>query len=127
MTDDNGIHDAAARRQHAARMPQSGHGIASFVIALVSGLVVLASVVFSALIVASGDPEEHLAVFGLIGIVMCAFLALSLVGLVLGLISLRRQDRRRTFGAIGLGLNALILVGTAGLMLVGTFFSHSNS
>ena len=64
---------------------------------------------------------------GLVGIVMCAFLALSLVGLVLGFMALRRQDRRRTFGAIGLGLNALILVGTTGLVLVGTFFSHSNS
>ncbi|NID15183.1 hypothetical protein [Luteibacter yeojuensis] len=127
MTDDNGIHDAGEPRPHAARMPQSGHGIASFVIALVSGLVVLASIVFSALIVASGDPEAHVAVFGLVGLVMCAFLALSLVGLVLGLIALRRQDRRRTFGAIGFGLNALILVGTVGLVLVGTFFSHSNS
>ncbi|MGE7136318.1 DUF6142 family protein [Luteibacter sp. NPDC031894] len=127
MTDDNGTHDAGAPRQHAARMPQSGHGIASFVIAMVSGLVILASITFSALIVASGDAEQHLPVFGLIGIVMCVFLALSLAGLVLGFIALRRQDRRRTFGAVGLGLNALILVGTVGLVLVGTFFSHSNS
>ena len=127
MTEDNGIHEAGEPRGHAARMPQSGHGIASFVIALVSGLVVLASITFSALIVASGDAEQHMAVFGLVGFVMCAFLVLSLAGLVLGFVSLRRQDRRRTFGAIGLGLNALILVGTAGLILVGTFFSHSNS
>ncbi|WP_413623627.1 hypothetical protein [Luteibacter sp. Lutesp34] len=127
MTDDDAIHDAGTPRQRAARMPQSGHGIASFVIALVSGLVVLASITFSALLVASGNAEQHMPVFGLIGIVMCAFLALSLVGLVLGFMALRRQDRRRTFGAIGLGLNALILVGTTGLVLVGTFFSHSNS
>ncbi|WP_448100932.1 hypothetical protein [Luteibacter jiangsuensis] len=127
MTDDDAIHDAGTPRQRAARMPQSGHGIASFVIALASGLVVLASITFSALLVASGNAEQHMPVFGLIGIVMCAFLALSLVGLVLGFMALRRQDRRRTFGAIGLGLNALILVGTTGLVLVGTFFSHSNS
>jgi len=127
MTDDDAIHDAGTPRQRAARMPQSGHGIASFVIGLVSGLVVLASITFSALLVASGNAEQHMSVFGLIGIVMCAFLALSLVGLVLGFMALRRQDRRRTFGAIGLGLNALILVGTTGLVLVGTFFSHSNS
>ncbi|NID07011.1 hypothetical protein HBF26_19180 [Luteibacter jiangsuensis] len=127
MTDDNATHDAGTPRQRAARMPQSGHGIASFVIALVSGLVVLASITFSALLVASGNAEQHMPVFGLVGIVMCAFLALSLVGLVLGFMALRRQDRRRTFGAIGLGLNALILVGTTGLVLVGTFFSHSNS
>lgn len=127
MSDVNGIHNAGELRQRAARMPQSGHGIASVVIALVSGLVILAGITFSALIVASGDPEQHLPVFGLIGIVICAFLALSLAGLVLGFIALRRQDRRRTFGAIGLGLNALILIGTVGLGAVGTFFSHSNS
>jgi MFS family permease len=127
MTEDNAIHDAGDTRQRAARMPQSGHGIASFVIAIVSGLVVLAGIAFSALMVASGDPEQHLPVFGLIGLVICLFLVVSIVGLVLGFIALRRQDRRRTFGAIGLGLNALILIGTVGLALVGTFFSHSNS
>jgi len=46
---------------------------------------------------------------------------------VLGFIALRRQDRRRTFGAIGLGLNAFLLIGTTGLAVLGTFFSHSNS
>jgi hypothetical protein len=127
MTEDNAIHDAGEPRQRAARMPQSGHGIASFVIALVSGVVVLAGIAFSALMVASGDPEQHLPIFGFVGLVICAFLVLSLVGLVLGFIALRRQDRRRTFGAVGLGLNALILIGTAGLVLVGTFLSHSNS
>ena len=127
MTDDNGIDGAGGWRQRAASMPQSGHGIASFVIALVSGAAVFAGIVFSALIVSAGQAEQHLAMFGLIGLVLCAFLALSLVGLILGFIAVRRQDRRRTFGAIGLGLNAFILVGTGGLVLLGTFFSHSNS
>jgi len=54
-------------------------------------------------------------------------LILALVGLVLGIVALRRQDRRRTFGAIGLGLNAFILIGTVGLAFLGTFFRHSNS
>jgi len=127
MSDHNAIHGAGEPRQRAARLPQSGLGIASFVIALVCGLVVLASIAFSSLIVASGEADRHVAVFGLVSVVVAAFLLLSFVGLVLGFIALRRQDRRRTFAAIGLGLNALILVGTVGLGLVGTFFSHSNS
>ncbi|MET0616910.1 MAG: hypothetical protein ABWZ54_04015 [Luteibacter sp.] len=127
MVEDNGIHVAGEPRQRAARLPQSGHGIASFVIALVSGLVILAGIAFSALMVGAGNPEQHLAVFGVIGFVLIAFLILALVGLVLGFVALRRLDRRRTFGAIGLGLNAFILIGTGGLMLLGTFFSHSNS
>ncbi|SFW32445.1 DUF6142 family protein [Luteibacter sp. UNCMF366Tsu5.1] len=127
MTDDNGIDDVGASRQRAARMPQSGHGIASFAIALVSGAAVFTGIAFSALLVSAGEAGQNLLVFGLIGLVLCFFLALSLAGLILGFIAVRRQDRRRTFGAIGLGLNAFILVGTAGLVLVGTFFSHSNS
>ena len=127
MTEENGIHVAGDTRQRAARLPQSGHGVASFVIALVSGFVVIAGVLFSAMIVASGDPEQQLPVFGIVGLILCVFLLLSLVGLVLGFIALRRQDRRRTFGAIGLGLNAFLLIGTTGLAVLGTFFSHSNS
>jgi hypothetical protein len=109
------------------RLPQSGHGIASFVIALVSGLVIVAGIALAAIMVSAGNPEEHLAVFGTVGLILIVFLTLALVGLVLGFIALRRQDRRRTFGAIGLGLNAFILIGTGALMAIGTFFSHSNS
>jgi len=127
MTDDDRIDGAGNVPQHAARLPQSGLGIASFVIALVSGLVVVAGIAFAAMVVASGDPEQNLPIFGIVGLILCVFLVLALVGLVLGFLALRRQDRRRTFGAIGLGINAFILIGTVGLALVGTLFSHSNS
>ena len=127
MTEQNGIHDAGARRQQAAQLPQSGHGIASFVIALVSAVAIIAGVLSAALVVASGDVNQQVGVIGVIGLILCTFLLLSLVGLVLGFIALRKQDRRRTFGAIGLGINAFLLIGTAGLVLLGTFVSHSNS
>jgi uncharacterized membrane protein len=127
MVEQTGIHVAGETRPRAALLPQSGHGVASFVIAIVAGLVVLAGIASSAVMVSAGDPEQHLAIFGFIGLVLIAFLLLALVGLVLGIVALRRQDRRRTFGAIGLGLNAFILIGTGALMLLGTFFSHSNS
>lgn len=127
MTDDIGIHDAGAPRQRAARLPQSGHGVASFVIGIVSGLAVAFGISLAAALMMAGNPEEHLPVFGGIGFILIVFLLLALVGVVLGIVALRRQDRRRTFGAIGLGLNAFILIGTGGLMLLGTFLRHSNS
>jgi hypothetical protein len=127
MTDDNGIHDAGAPRQRAARLPQSGHGIASFVIGIVSGLAVAFGISLAAALMMAGNPEEHLSVFGSIGLILVVFLILALVGVVLGIVALRRQDRRRTFGAIGLGINAFVLIGTGGLMLLGTFLRHSNS
>jgi hypothetical protein len=127
MTEENGIPNAGEGRQRAARLPQSGHGIASFVLAIVSGLAIAFGISLAAALMMAGNPEEHLAVFGTIGFILIAFLVLALVGVVLGFIALRRQDRRRTFGAIGLGLNAFILIGTGGLMLLGTVLRHSNS
>jgi len=130
MVEDSGIPIGNAPAQHAAapKLPQSGLGIASFIIALVSGLAVLGGITLSALLIASGgDTADHLPLFGLIGIVLIFFLLAALVGTVLALVALRRQDRRRTFAAIGLGLNVFILLGTGAMMLLGTVLRHSNS
>jgi hypothetical protein len=128
MVEGSGIPSAGASAQRAASLPQSGLGIASFVIALVSGLAILGGIGVSALLIASGgDTADHLPLFGLIGLVLIFFLLAALVGTVLALVALRRQDRRRTFAAIGLGLNVFILLGTGAMMLLGTVLRHSNS
>ena len=127
MVEDNGIHSAGDYAQRAARLPQSGLGIASFIIALVSGLAVLGGIAFAALLISAGDTSEHTPLFGLIGLVLIFFLLMALVGTVLALVALRRQDRRRTFAAIGLGLNVFILLGTGAMMALGTVLRHSNS
>jgi hypothetical protein len=128
MVEGSGIPSAGASAQRAASLPQSGLGIASFIIALVSGLAILGGIGFSALLIASGgDASDHLPLFGLIGLVLIFFLFAALVGTVLALVALRRQDRRRTFAAIGLGLNVFILLGTGAMMLLGTVLRHSNS
>ncbi|QWT22361.1 hypothetical protein KPL74_10250 [Bacillus sp. NP157] len=111
----------------AAKLPQSGLGIASFVIALLSGAAVLGGIVLSALLVEAGNSAEHMPLFGLIGLILVFFLLLALAGVVMSLVALRRQDRRRTFAAIGLGLNVFILLGTGIMMMIGTALSHSNS
>ncbi|HEY4090038.1 MAG TPA: hypothetical protein VGN46_00875 [Luteibacter sp.] len=127
MVDDSGIHNAGAHAQRAAALPQSGLGIASFVIALVSGLAILGGIGLSALLISAGDTSEHMPLFGLIGLILIFFLLMALIGTVLALVALRRQDRRRTFAAIGLGLNVFILLGTGAMMLLGTVLRHSNS
>jgi hypothetical protein len=127
MVEDNGIHSAGTYAQRAATLPQSGLGIASFIIALVSGLAVLGGIAFAALLISAGDTSEHTPLFGLIGLVLIFFLLMALVGTVLALVALRRQDRRRTFAAIGLGLNVFILLGTGAMMALGTVLRHSNS
>ncbi|UPG93157.1 hypothetical protein [Luteibacter aegosomatissinici] len=127
MVEDSGIHSAGTYAQRAATLPQSGLGVASFVIALVSGLAVLGGITLSAVLISAGDTAEHMPLFGLIGLVLIFFLLMALVGTVLALVALRRQDRRRTFAAIGLGLNVFILLGTGAMMALGTVLRHSNS
>lgn len=128
MVEGSEIPGAGAGAQRAARLPQSGLGIASFIIALVSGVSILGGIALSAVLIAGGgDTADHLPLFGLIGLVLIFFLLAALVGTVLALVALRRQDRRRTFAAIGLGLNVFILLGTGAMMLLGTVLRHSNS
>ncbi|MDQ6418303.1 hypothetical protein RB620_02520 [Paenibacillus sp. LHD-117] len=51
------------------------------------------------------------------GLMMLASIALAFVGLILGIIGVASKLRRKTFGVIGLVLNALILLGTVGLFI----------
>lgn len=127
MADDNGIHAAGDPRAPSARMPQSGLGIASFVIGLLAMVLIVAAAAAAGVLVAGGYNDATTPAFGLIGLVIMVFLLLALVGLVLGMLALRRQDRRRTLAAIGLGLNAFLLLGTLALYALGSLVSHSNS
>ncbi|TCV97337.1 hypothetical protein EC912_101337 [Luteibacter rhizovicinus] len=120
MSEETGYTPPAPARAGVARVPQSGHGIASFVISLVASVAIMLCVAVSGLMVATGHTDEDTLAFGVIGLTMFVFLLLAVAGVVLGIIGVRRRDRRRTFAAIGLSLNILILVGTAALVALGS-------
>ncbi|MFD0716431.1 hypothetical protein [Paenibacillus sp. GCM10027626] len=109
---------------------QSGLGIASFVLGIVS---ILAFVI--CLLVATSsimdyisddskvilDVEDVSANVTLILSVLMMFgsLGLSFIGLILGIIGACMKNRRKAFAIVGIVLNALLVVGTGALMLLG--------
>lgn len=100
---------------------QSGLGVASSVIALVGGIVavasVVAAVVWSRQTVGGGSPPPQamaVAGFGILGGVV-----LNVVGAVLGLIAVMQKGRRKAFAVIGLAVNAFVLTCVVALMVIG--------
>ncbi|WP_020615987.1 hypothetical protein [Paenibacillus daejeonensis] len=115
---------------------QSGLGIASFVIGLLSILGIIGVVVLSMTAAYSifeslptdgsvPDPETIAQASGsgvmLLGILLLFTVLLSVVGLILGIIGLFIKNRRKVFGIIGVVLNGVIVFGFGGLLILGTF------
>lgn len=92
----------------------SPFGVASLVIALAVGAGMLAVVVLSAL----APPTTEKATMA-VGVMICAFLGLNLVGAAMGVVGLLQKDRSPTFSVLGASLNALILLGVGVLMFFG--------
>jgi len=114
----------------AAAPSQSGLGIASFVIALVSIVVMILGFVSAVASIGEFiqpdgtiDPESidpmELGASMMVGVLaVLGSLAISFVGLILGIIGLVAKNKRKVFGIIGVVLNALILVGFLGLVVL---------
>lgn len=113
---------------------QSGLGIASFIIALVSVVLIIVSIAIAASFAADfannelllNDPaaiesmdEEALVPIMLAGLSILASIGVAVVGLILGIISAFSKTRRKVFGVIGIILNGLIVIGAVGLVVVG--------
>jgi hypothetical protein len=62
--------------------------------------------------------EESLQVM-LFGLLIIGGLVVSLVGLVLGITGLVQPGRSKVFPVLGLGLNAVIIVGVIGIIVIG--------
>ncbi|GGG26163.1 hypothetical protein [Paenibacillus abyssi] len=110
---------------------QSGLGIASFIIGIISILGIIAFALTAAagvsdLVNTNGtidieDPEAIEMSTALIvsGIMMFVTLALSFVGLILGIIGLVMKNRRKVFAIIGVVLNGLLVFGFGALIIIG--------
>ncbi|MDO3408823.1 DUF4064 domain-containing protein [Saccharibacillus sp. CPCC 101409] len=131
-------------REDAAALKHSGLGIASFVLGLIS--IILVAIFFvsaiglvyslsqsSGAMMADVDSfmnsEEFTGIgvtFFLVALSLIASAGLSLIGAILGIIGLTMKNRKKVFAVIGTILNAICLLGGGGLLLFGTFLNGSS-
>ncbi|HZG83628.1 DUF6142 family protein [Paenibacillus sp.] len=96
-------------------------GIASFLLAAVSVVGLIAAFAFAASMapLLAADPEAHLGrMLAAVGL-MCLFVVTALVGGVLGIVGLFQKQRSRLFSILGLSINALLVAAVMALLLFG--------
>lgn len=103
------------------RRRQAGLGIASFALAIFSGVTAFVVVVIAGVLEAStpGGMDEQSPQAIIVGLGIFGVFGLNLLGVGLGIGGLVQPDRLRTFGVLGLVLNILVILGLGGLMFLG--------
>ena len=97
----------------------SGLGITSFILGIVSGLSSILIIGYAGYLEIStaGDLSENAAMA--IGFSMLLSLGCCFVGACLGVAAMFQTNRSKVFGAIGLAINVMIILGVIGLMILG--------
>jgi hypothetical protein len=101
--------------------PQSGFGIASFVVSILGCLSIFASIVL-AVILASASPEgvkDNSIEAIILGLVMLGSMALLIIALVLGVVGIMSRNRSKVFAILGTTFSGLALAGALGLIVIG--------
>lgn len=96
-------------------------GLASFVVAIVSGLMVFGLVITAGVMEATtpGGVDEQAPATMILGLGIIGGALLALAGLCLAIGSFFIPHRDRLFGSLGLAFNGVIIVGIVGLMILG--------
>ena len=102
-------------------LPHSGPGVASFILGLLSGVAVVGVLVLAGVLAmrTGGDLDEESPEALLVGGALLIALLAALVGAILGGIGLAQQHRKKLFAVIGLCFNLLVLLGAAGVLVLG--------
>lgn len=103
-------------------LKHSGLGISSFVISLVSVVIMFVLFVFSALMYAEsgGAMDETAPQVVMLGLFIIITLLLSVVGLGLGIGGLFQKERRKLFAILGSCFSGSLIVITIGVMILGS-------
>ncbi len=112
---------STSQMPHASKPRHAELGIASFVLAVLAIVVILSlfvaiAVMMSRIAGGANGPPPFLILIGL-GILGAG--AGSLLGIGLGIGGLVQPNRSRVLAVLGLLLNTLVVLGIAGLMLIG--------
>jgi MFS family permease len=120
---DEDDYERPRRRRRREALPHSGLGIASFIIAIFSVLMIVT--MFVIIIGLMGDRQQmpkpdrkdpNVAIVGMFG---CGGCALSLIGAILGLVGLLLPDRKKVFAILGFIFNLLVVGFVVFLVIIG--------
>ena len=99
----------------------SGLGISSFVISIITGVLMFVLIVIAGVMEAStpGGIDENSASAVIVGLFIFALIAVDVVALGLGIAGLTQKDRKQIFTVLGLVFSAATIVGTISLSVIG--------
>lgn len=102
------------------RLKHSGLGIASFIIAILSGIFDFLLVAVAGLL-SAGDVlmDETSPAAMIVGLFLIASVGVTFIGLGLGIVGVALPNRNKLFAWLGLVFNALVLIGLVGIMCLG--------
>jgi hypothetical protein len=122
------VNPYAATRQNSslagnnpAELKHAGVGIASFILSLICGAMLLVMVVIAGVMQAStpGGMDEESAEAVALGLGLIGFMFGSFLAVVLGVIGLFQSKRKKLFAILGLLFGGFALFGVLGLMVIG--------
>ena len=93
-------------------------GIASCVLGAVSGIGIFATFLIT-VVVGLTDSTPNMIVVGVSGMAWIVFAGFSLIGIIAGIYSCLEKGKPRVPAAVGIGVNALVLLFTIAIMMVG--------
>jgi hypothetical protein len=100
--------------------PHSGLGIASFILSLISAVLMFICVVIAGVMASQpGGMNEQSAEAMLVGLAIIVFAFLSLVALGLGIGGLCQPDRKKIFAILGIIIAVASIAGVIFLMILG--------
>lgn len=99
----------------------SGLGIASFIISIVSGMLIFIVIVIAGVMEVStpGGIDENSAGAVMVGLFLILFVGTALVALGLGIAGLLQKQRKKIFSILGTVFSSVTLVGTTFIMALG--------
>lgn len=100
----------------------SGIGIASFVLSIVTGLLMFASIVVAGFMEATtpGGIDEESVEVALLGVAIIGLVMVDLVALGLGIAGLLQKSRNRLFAILGTVFSSVAVLGIVLLMVIGS-------
>jgi hypothetical protein len=102
-------------------MKHSGLGVASFIMAMVLGVLDFAIFVYAGLVEAGtpGGMDEESVVAILLGLFIIGSVFANVAGIALGIAGAIQRDRQKVFSILGVIFNSAIIFGMIGLIIIG--------